>query len=35
MKSENNKKNHKSCQNQATKARFSKSNDPTIGIAVS
>jgi len=35
MKSENNKENHKSCQNQALKARFSKSKDPTIGVAVS
>jgi len=35
MKSENNKENHKSWQNRAPKTRFSKSNDPTIGVAVS
>ena len=35
MKSENNKENNKSYQNRAPKARFLKSKDPTIGVAVS
>jgi hypothetical protein len=34
MKSKNNKENHKNCQNQRLRARFSKSKDLTVGVVI-
>jgi hypothetical protein len=34
MKSENNKENHKNCQNRGLRARFSKSKDPMVRVLI-